>query len=74
MIHPTAIVHPQARLDPSVRVGPYSVIDEGVEIAAGCVLGPHVYPHPRSAQYERGREKRFPIIYHLLEHNATDDD
>lgn len=43
MIHPTAIVHPQARLDGSVRVGPYAVIDESVEIGPGCVIGPHVY-------------------------------
>ena len=43
MIHPTAIIHPEARLDPSVRVGPYAVIDEGVELGAECVVGPHVY-------------------------------
>lgn len=43
MIHPTAVVHPQARLHPTVRVGPYAVIDEGVEVGAHCVLGPHVY-------------------------------
>src|SRR5712672_2088171 len=43
MIHPTAIIHPQAKLDATVRVGPYAVIDEGVEIGAHCVVGPHVY-------------------------------
>ena len=43
MIHPTAVVHPKAQIDPSVRIGPYSVIDEDVQIAAGCVIGPHVY-------------------------------
>jgi len=43
VIHPTAIVHPKARLDPTVRVGPYAVIDEGVELGAHCVVGPHVY-------------------------------
>lgn len=43
MIHPTAIVHPKAKVAPSVRVGPYAVIDEGVEIGPDCVLGPHVY-------------------------------
>src|SRR5574339_206820 len=43
MIHPTAIIHPKARLDPSVEVGPYAVIDEGVELGAGCVVGPQVY-------------------------------
>ena len=43
VIHPTAIIHPKARLDSTVRVGPYAVIDEGVELGAHCVVGPHVY-------------------------------
>jgi UDP-N-acetylglucosamine acyltransferase len=43
VIHPTAIVHPKAKLDSTVRVGPYAVIDEGVELGAHCVVGPHVY-------------------------------
>jgi UDP-N-acetylglucosamine acyltransferase len=43
MIHPTAIIHPKAKVEASVQVGPYAVIDEGVEIGAGCVIGPHVY-------------------------------
>ncbi len=43
MIHPTAIVHPQAKLDATVQVGPFAVIDEGVELGAGCIVGPHVY-------------------------------
>lgn len=43
MIHATAIVHPKAKIDKSVRIGPYSIIDEHVTLGAGCVLGPHVY-------------------------------
>jgi len=43
MIHPTAIIHPQAKLDSSVQVGPYAVIDAGVELGADCVVGPNVY-------------------------------
>jgi len=43
MIHPTAIIHPQAKLDATVQVGPYAVIDAGVELGADCVVGPHVY-------------------------------
>ena len=43
MIHPTAIIHPKAKLDATVQVGPYAVIDEGVELGAQCVVGPHVY-------------------------------
>jgi UDP-N-acetylglucosamine acyltransferase len=43
VIHPSAIIHPGAKLDPSVQVGPYAVIDETVEVGPGCVIGPHVY-------------------------------
>ncbi len=43
MIHPTAIIHPKAKLDSTVQVGPYAVIDEGVELGADCIVGPHVY-------------------------------
>ena len=43
MIHPTAIIHPKAKLDATVRVGPYAVIDAGVEVGANCIVGPHVY-------------------------------
>jgi UDP-N-acetylglucosamine acyltransferase len=43
MIHPTAIIHPKAKLAPSVEIGPYAVIDEGIEVGAKCVIGPHVY-------------------------------
>lgn len=43
MIHPTAIIHPKAKLDSTVRVGPFAVIDEDVQLGANCVVGPHVY-------------------------------
>ncbi len=43
MIHPTAIVHPEAKLDPTVQVGPFSVIDAEVEVGPHCLIGPHVY-------------------------------
>src|SRR5258706_9973688 len=43
MIHPTAIIHPKAKLDATVQVGPHAVIDEGVELGAQCIVGPHVY-------------------------------
>ena len=41
-IHPTAVVHPWARIGDSVRIGPYSVIGENVEIGDGCRIGPNV--------------------------------
>lgn len=43
MIHPTAIIHPQAKLGANVRVGPYAVIDAGVELGDNCAVGPQVY-------------------------------
>ena len=42
MIHPTAIIHPGARLAEGVSVGAYSLIGEHVEIGAGTRIGPHV--------------------------------
>jgi len=41
MIHPTAIVHPAAKLGADVSVGAYSVIDEHVEIGDGSTVGRH---------------------------------
>jgi len=43
MIHPTANIHPKARLASTVQVGPGAVIDEGVELGAHCIVGPYVY-------------------------------
>lgn len=55
MIHPTAIVHPSARLGANVAVGPYALIGEHVDIGDGCQIGPHsiVEGHTRI-----GRENR----------------
>ena len=43
MIHPTAIISPQARLGANVRLGAFAVIDADVELGADCVVGPHAY-------------------------------
>ena len=43
MIHPTASIHPAAKLGANVRIGAYAVIDADVELGAECVVGPHVY-------------------------------
>ncbi|MGH8864689.1 MAG: acyl-ACP--UDP-N-acetylglucosamine O-acyltransferase [Burkholderiales bacterium] len=42
MIHPTAIVHKDAKLAPDVEVGPFSIIGEHVEIGTGTSIGAHV--------------------------------
>lgn len=41
MRHPTAIIHPGARIADDVEVGAYSIIGEHVEIGSGTVVGPH---------------------------------
>ena len=42
MIDPTAIIHPEAKIDADVKVGAYSVIGENVSIASGTIIEPHV--------------------------------
>ena len=42
MIHPTAVIHPQAKLGANVRVGPCAVIEAGVEVGDDCIIGPQV--------------------------------
>ncbi len=41
MIHPTAIIAPEAKLAADVSVGAYTLIGENVEIGAGTSIGPH---------------------------------
>jgi UDP-N-acetylglucosamine acyltransferase len=43
MIHPTAIIHPAARIGQGTRIGPYAVIDADVSVGEECEVGPHVY-------------------------------
>lgn len=42
MIHPTAIIHPNAQLGVDCQIGPYCIIGEHVELGAGCKLHSHV--------------------------------
>ncbi len=41
-IHPTAIVHPSAKLGRNVQIGPFTIIAENVEIGDDVVLHDHV--------------------------------
>ena len=41
-IHPAAYVSPQAELADDVEIGPFCVVESGVQIAAGCRLLAHV--------------------------------
>jgi UDP-N-acetylglucosamine acyltransferase len=42
LIDSTAVVHPGARIEQDVIIGPYSIIDKDVEIGSGTWIGPHV--------------------------------
>jgi UDP-N-acetylglucosamine acyltransferase len=42
MIHPSAIIHPEARLGANVSIGAYSIVGEHVEIGDDTRVGPHV--------------------------------
>lgn len=43
MIHPTAIIDPRAEIAPDASIGPYSVIEGPVRLAAGVKVYGHVY-------------------------------
>lgn len=45
VIHETALVHPGARLERGVTVGPYSIVEDDVVIGAGSRLMSHVVVH-----------------------------
>jgi UDP-N-acetylglucosamine acyltransferase len=66
--HPTAIVHPAARLAPGVAVGAYSIIGEQVEVGAGTWIGPHVVLEGRT---RIGRDNR---IYQFASIGAPPQD
>ena len=55
MIHPSAIVHPGAKLGQDVEIGPYAVIGEHVEIAENSSIGSHtvVTGHTRIGRHNR---------------------
>jgi UDP-N-acetylglucosamine acyltransferase len=42
MIHPSAVIHPKARVGNGCEIGPYCVIGEHVELGAECKLHSHV--------------------------------
>ena len=42
MIHPSAIIHPNAQLGSNCHIGPFCVIGEHVSLGAGCKLHSHV--------------------------------
>ncbi len=49
MIHPTAIVHPNATIEKSVEIGPYCIVGEHVSIGPGAKLLAHVVVNGRTS-------------------------
>ena len=42
MIHPTAVIHPKARISEDCEIGPYCVVGPNVELGERCKLHSHV--------------------------------
>ncbi len=62
MIHPTAIVDPEARLAPGVEVGPYAVIGAEVEVGAESRIDGHAVVQGPTIIGERNRIHSFAAI------------
>lgn len=45
-IHPTAVVHPSAKIGAQAHIGPYVIIERDVEIGDRAVILPHVVIYP----------------------------
>jgi UDP-N-acetylglucosamine acyltransferase len=41
LIHPTAVIDPDADIAPDVQIGPYAIIEGPVQIGPGCVIEGH---------------------------------
>lgn len=61
-IHPTAIVHPKAKLSSTCKIGAYSIIEEGVEIGDYCILNHHIVVQAYSKVGARTQIQPFSII------------
>jgi UDP-N-acetylglucosamine acyltransferase len=40
-IHPTAVIHPAARVAADAEIGPHAIVEAGAEIGPGCVIRAH---------------------------------
>ncbi len=61
-IHPTAVVHPNARIAEGVEIGPYSVIGEHVTIGRDTKIAPHVLIEGWTTVGERNQIHSFSSI------------
>lgn len=59
-VHPSAVVHPGAKLGQKVSVGPYAVIEDGVSVGDGSILEAHTFV---GAGSKLGREVHlYPMV------------
>lgn len=63
-IHATAIVDKRAEIDPTADIGPYSIIEGGVKIGAGCRIWPHVFIGQGTTLGERVQVHPFSTVGH----------
>ncbi|XXF80550.1 acyl-ACP--UDP-N-acetylglucosamine O-acyltransferase [Myxococcaceae bacterium GXIMD 01537] len=61
-VHPTAVVHPDARLHETVEVGPFAVIGPKVTLGAGTVVGPHAVIEGRTTLGARNHVFQFASV------------
>lgn len=52
-VHPTALVHAEAKLHPTVEVGPYAIVGPHVQVGAGTRIGSHAVIEGRTTIGER---------------------
>lgn len=62
MIHPLALVDPNAKIANDARIGAFSVVEAGAEIGAGCVLASHVIVHTGSILRDNVHVDSFAVI------------
>ena len=45
-VHPSAVIHPTAKIEPNVTIGPHSTIDQNVTIGSNTIINPNVFIGP----------------------------
>ena len=61
-IHPSAVIHPAARLASDVEVGPYAIVGAQVEVGEGSRIGAHVVLEGRVRIGRRNRIFPFAVV------------